>query len=119
MTSGALSARAALRIVRPGRPSRDVAEGRKAGAARGDEAGAVVRVGEFWGELLGLLEVVDGFADLAPHPSQELDPQIAARLDKMARRKLRQTVSTRGRSAAASHATSTTRPPPQGAISRQ
>ncbi len=24
-------------------------------------------VGEFWSELFGLLEVVDGFADLAPH----------------------------------------------------
>ena len=59
-------------------------------------------VGEFGGELVGLLEVVDGFADLAPHARQERDTQIAATLDKMARRELRQTVSTRGRSAAAS-----------------
>jgi hypothetical protein len=31
-----------------------------------DEPGAVLGVGEFGGELFGLLEVVDGFADLAP-----------------------------------------------------
>ena len=33
----------------------------------GDEAGSEVSVGEFWCELFGLLQVVDGFADLAPH----------------------------------------------------
>ena len=78
-------------------------------------------VGEFWGELLGLLEVVDGFADLAPHARQGRDPQIAATLDKMARRELRQTVSTRGRSAAASHATLRARQDRRrkGPISRQ
>jgi len=33
----------------------------------GDESGAVVGMGEFRRELFGLLQVVDGFADLAAH----------------------------------------------------
>ena len=82
----------------------------------------MVGVGEFWGELLGLLEVVDGFADLAPHARQEAEPadRCHARQDGEARAKAN-SLHSRPLSSGIGHATGTTRPPPQGdqsAISR-